>query len=305
MTPTIELRSQFTAMGCPCEVRLFADHEDYGREILRLSVAEAQRFQHKYSRYEDGSIISQINDSAGRAPVAIDQETHAILQYSGVCYVQSNGLFDVTSGVLRRIWHKEMQALPTEAEIDECLAIIGWDKVQLDSDHVFLPLAGMELDFGGVVKEYAADAIAEQAKQAGIESGYINLGGDIALIGPQPDGHPWPIGIRDPNNPEQAAATLKLSSGAVSTSGGYERFFEIDGSRYSHLINPTTGWPVDSLKSVSVTAPKAVVAGSLTSIALLNGTEDGIDFLKSCEIPFLAIDLDDCSHGHLQELPHV
>ena len=297
-----ESQALFTAMGCPCEIRLFATDNDLSQQVLHQCHEEALRFQNKFSRYRDDSIVSRINHSAGQSPVTIDPETSAIMQYSSVCYVQSNGLFDITSGVLRKIWNMDTQTLPKQSEIDNCLQTIGWDKVTLETDSIFLPDPGMELDLGGVVKEYASDAIAEKARQSGIESGYINLGGDIAIIGPQPDKRPWPIGISDPDRTDKPVATIQLSKGGVSTSGGYERYTNIDGKHYSHMINPKTGWPVDSLISVSVAAHKAVVAGSMTSIALLQGSDSGVEFLKDSGVAFFAIDQSGEYHGHLEKI---
>ena len=134
-----ESQALFTAMGCPCEVRLFATDNDLSQQVLRQCHGEALRFQNKYSRYRDDSIVSKINHSAGQSPVTIDPETSAIMQYSSVCYVQSNGLFDITSGVLRQIWNMDTQTLPRQSEIDNCLETIGWDKVELETDIIFLP----------------------------------------------------------------------------------------------------------------------------------------------------------------------
>ena len=287
-------------MGCPCEIRLFDKEYRRLHTISRQLEHEARRFEHRYSRYRADSIISKINNSAGQAAVAIDQETSAIMQYSAVCYVQSNGAFDITSGVLGKLWNRNMQELPSDSDIKNCLDQVGWEKVELEEDSIRLTVTGMELDLGGVVKEYAADAMANMAREHEIEHGYINLGGDVSLVGPQPNGSPWPIGISNPNNPARPIATLMLDSGAVSTSGGYERYTEVAGKKYSHLINPKTGWPVDSLVSVSVAAPQAVVAGSLTSIALLHGAEGGIEFLERCGVPYFAIDQQGQYHGPLK-----
>ena len=148
----------------------------------------------------------------------------------------------------------------------------------------------MELDFGGVVKEYVADALTLMARSMAIEHGLVNLGGDISIIGPQVTGEPWSIGIVHPTVPDTAIAAIALSSGAITTSGGYERYFVINNKRYSHLINPKTGWPVESLLSVSVVADKAIVAGSISSIALLNGEREGLAWLASCDSAYLAVD---------------
>lgn len=298
-------RHRFSAMSCPCELVIHAESQTAAERIFDLCVEEALRFEAKYSRYREDSVTTRINRSAGRSPVTIDPETASILKYSDVCYAQSNALFDITAGVLREIWFRNMTELPSHHAVLGCLELIGWERVVCEvvseEETVYLPEKGMELDFGGVVKEYAADAIAALATTEGISHGFINLGGDIRIIGPKPDGSPWPVGIAHPQNSEQPIATIHLKDGALATSGSYARCFEIDGRRYSHLISPRTGWPVDGLLSVSVNAPQAVVAGSLTSIAMLQPEEEAIDFLESCRIPFFAVDSGLGCHGHLAE----
>ena len=223
------------------------------------------------------------------------------MQYAEVCHEQSDGAFDITSGVFRHVWHRGRQTLPLQREIDECLAKVGWDKVQHSEGRVYLPVPGMELDFGGVVKEYAADAAAALAKKLGIRNGLINLGGDICVIGPQANDEPWPIGIVHPANTGSPIATVSLTEGALATSGGYERFVEIEGRRYSHLIDPRTGWPIEGLLSASVIANQAVVAGSVASVALLQPQADGLAWLERCGTPYLAIDKELSCHGHLAD----
>ena len=260
---------------------------------------EIRRFEAKYSRYLPESMASAINRAAGVRSVPIDEETVSILEYAAVCHEQSDGRFDITSGAWRHVWHPERTTLPSQRELDACAAKVGWEKVRLSERAVFLPLPGMELDFGGVVKEYAADAAAMVAGRAGIRHGLVNLGGDIRIVGPQPDGRPWPIGIVHPRCPGAAIATLSLADGAVTTSGGYERFVEIEGRRYSHLIDPRTGWPVDGLLSVSVVASQAIVAGSVATVALLQSPAGGLDWLERCGAPYLAVDPQLGCHGHL------
>ena len=295
----------FQAMGCPCELRLAAADRSLANEVAVICTSESQRFESKYSRYLTDSVTSQVNNASGLHPVTIDPEVAAILDYSGVCYVQSEGLFDITSGVLRQLWNKNMRRLPTDSELEFYLDKVGWKKVEISAKEVFLPIKGMQLDFGGVVKEYVADVLAAKARSMGIEHGLINLGGDICIIGPQPDGTPWSIGITHPTEGNSAIAIIELSEGAVTTSGGYERYFDIDGLRYSHLINPETGWPVEGLLSASVAAPTSIVAGSLTSIALLKTPEDGLRFLEECATPYFAVDQQLGCHGNLGEVCHA
>ena len=290
---------RFNAMGCPCELRLFAPTDKDCSHAIGACVEEIRRFETKYSRYREDSVTTAINRAAGVEPTCIDEETASILKYAEVCYEQSNGAFDVTSGVFRQVWHAGRQALPSQEEIDACLSKVGWDKVQRSDGRVYLSVPGMELDFGGVVKEYAADAAALLARQRGIRHGLINLGGDICIVGPQPSGEPWPIGIVHPLKTISPIATVSLLEGALATSGGYERFMEIEGRRYSHLIDPRTGWPIDGLLSVSVVADQAVVAGSIASVASLQQQGDGLRWLERCDTPYLAIDSTLSCHGHL------
>ena len=292
-------RFRFTAMGCPCELRFHADTKESFARAVEPCLREFRRFDNKYSRYRPDSVASRINRAAGREPVPIDAETASLLAYAAVCHEQSGGLFDITSGAFRHVWHPRRTTLPREGELDAWVARVGWEKVRHSGHEVFLPLRGMELDFGGVVKEYAADAAAEIARRAGIDHGLINLGGDISIVGPQPDGQPWPIGIVHPQESDSAIATVSLADGALTTSGGYERYVEIEGKRYSHLIDPKTGWPVDGLLSVSVVANQAIVAGSIASIASLQRPEEGLDWLERSGAPYLAIDPQLSCHGHL------
>jgi len=286
-------------MGCPCELRLFAASATIAQHAAATCISEAARFEQKYSRYLDSSVTSAINRSAGVAATPIDPETSGLLQYAGVCYEQSQGLFDITSGVLRQVWNKDRQTLPGQAELEEITRLVGWDKIHLTDSEVFLPEPGMEIDFGGVVKEYAADAIAMRVKSLGISSALVSLGGDIVTFGAQRAGAAWPIGIVHPIQKESAIATIYLKDMALATSGGYERYFELQGKRYSHLINPHTGWPVDSLLSVSVSAQQAVVAGSISSIALLYDRQEAIDWLDNSGCSYFAIDQDLSCYGNL------
>lgn len=277
-------------MGCPCELHFHADTDQALARAVRRCVREIQRFEKKYSRYLLHSVTNTINRAAGRTCVRIDRETASLLHYAAVCYEQSDGLFDITSGVLRQVWHRRRTTLPSQGELEACIDKVGWDKVQLADRSVYLPVPGMELDFGGVVKEYAADAAAILARKFGIRHGLINLGGDICIVGPQPDGQPWPVGIVHPQHTDSAIATLTLAQGALTTSGRYERYVEIDGRRYSHLLDPRTGWPVEGLLSVSVVASQAIVAGSIATVALLHPQDRGLDWLERCVVPYLAVD---------------
>lgn len=289
----------FTAMGSPCEIRLYGLSRHALEPIAQTAISEVRRIEAKYSRYRDDSVISQINQNAGQKPVAIDAETAALLDYAQVCFEQSDGLFDITSGILRRVWDFKSGQLPRQKQINQLLPLIGWQQVQRDAQQVFLPKAGMQLDLGGFVKEHTADLIALFCQQQGVAHGLVNLGGDLAIIGPHPDGSPWHVGIRHPRNVEQAMAKIPVHAGGLASSGDYERYMCVKGRYYGHILNPKTGWPVSGLASVSVLAPRCLIAGSATTIAMLQGM-DGLAWLDQLGLAYLAMDLKGRVYGSIQ-----
>jgi thiamine biosynthesis lipoprotein len=266
-------------MGSPCEVRL--EDCDGAEEIARAARAEVLRLETKFSRYRDDSLATRINRSAGDPDgVEVDEETARLLDYAHASWRESDGLFDISSGILRRAWSFGSGALPAQSAIDALLPLVGWEKVRWEAPRIVLPRAGMELDFGGYVKEYAADRVAEICRARGARHGLVDLGGDLAIIGPHPDGTPWRVGIRDPREPARALLTLPLGWGAVASSGDYERCMVVDGVRYGHILDPRSGWPVRGLAAASVVASHCLVAGTLTTIALLKG-EAGAGWLDA------------------------
>ncbi|MDD5274499.1 MAG: FAD:protein FMN transferase [Methylovulum sp.] len=274
-------------MGSPCSMQFYSNSSAKAEALYQLVLQRIAQLEQRYSRYRDDSLITEINSRAGTGvKTPIDPETVALLHYADQCYRESQQLFDVTSGVLRRVWDFKNTALPTKAEINAVLPLIGWKKVQWDAQNIYLPQTGMQLDFGGIVKEYAADAVASLFRQQGVLNGIVELGGDIRVIGPMPNNQGWPIAIRDPRHPDKVIAQFKLSSGALASSGDYERFQFLDGVRYSHLLHPKTGWPVTGLQAVSVIAEHCVVAGSMATIAMLKA-DKGLPWLRKCGVPFL------------------
>jgi thiamine biosynthesis lipoprotein len=252
--------------------------------------SEAREVERKYYRYRADSIISIINSSAGENAVEVDTETAALLDYADLCFRQSAGLFDITSGVLRRAWNFKAPTLPLPQYLTELLPLIGWTKVEWRKPFVRLPLGGMEIDFGGLGKEYASDRLATRALALGVTSAMINLSGDIRILGPHPDGSSWQIGITHPRDTTQSVTALSVAQGAVATSGDYERYIEVGGTRYCHILNPKTGSSVCSFQSVTVHAESCLVAGSATTIAMLFGVSAGMRFLKELGLPFVTVD---------------
>jgi FAD:protein FMN transferase len=282
---------EFQAMASRCEVRLYAPDPPTARAWADVAIAEVKRIEAKYSRYREDSTTTSINRAAGGEAVDVDAETAGLIDFGAALHVQSGGRFDLTSGVLRRIWDFKAQRVPSPREIDAVLPLIGWSQVEWHDGTVRLPAPGMEIDFGGIGKEYAADRAGALLLERGAAHGLVNLGGDVRVIGPAPDGSPWRIAVQDPRGrPGATVASLDVASGAMATSGDYERFFVVEGRRYCHVMDPRSGWPVDAWQSVSVVAPLAVAAGACATIAMLHPLDEALAFLQAQGVRYLAID---------------
>jgi thiamine biosynthesis lipoprotein len=282
-------RFGFEAMGCGCEVVIISKSKKEAKSVAVLAIEEVSRIERKYSRYRPESIISRINAAAGHQAVECDEETLALFRYADTLYENSNTLFDITAGVLRHAWDFKNAVVPQRTVLSDKLSLIGWKRVEQQGTAVRLPVAGMELDFGGFGKEYAADRAATLIHGKGVKHGYVNLAGDIRVVGPKIDGEPWLIGIQDPRHKSRTIASIPAYTGALATSGDYERYFEADGHRYCHIIHPRSGYPVSYWRSVTVVAPLAITAGSYATIAMLKEAE-GLIFLENSGLGYLAVD---------------
>lgn len=278
-------------MGTPCDLQLFAPDPVSAQKVADLAIQDIQRLELKYSRYRDDSLLSDINRVAERGgSIAVDEETAGLLNYADACHQQSGGLFDISSGLLRKAWRFDKAQLPEQTLIASLLERVGWEKVRWSPPELTFLVANMELDFGGIVKEYAADRVATLCRQAGCRHGLVNLGGDVKITGPRPDGQPWRIGIAHPRDKHALLESLALHNGAVASSGDYERCIIIDNKRYSHVLNPKTGWPVGHLTSVTVVSDHCVIAGSASTIAMLK-EEQGPVWLEELGLPHIWTDV--------------
>jgi FAD:protein FMN transferase len=298
-------RFPFRAMASPCALSIVAPagDPDVARRAADAAIAEVARIEAKYSRYRDDSVTTTINRAAGGLPVAIDAETSALLDYADRCHELSGGTFDLTSGVLRRAWdfRRAPPRLPDPEAVAAAVDLIGWGRVERGGGArawVRMSRAGMEIDFGGIGKEYAADRAATTLAERGVAAALVDLGGDVRALGTQEGGAPWRVGIRHPRGTraDEAIAAIDVADAAVATSGDYERFIEIDGRRYCHILDPRTGWPVTHWQSVSVVAPLAIVAGSAATIAMLLGGGAGA-FLEAQGVRWLGLAADGARHG--------
>lgn len=280
------LTRSFRAMGSDCEFQLCFGSGSDSQFIFKCLQDELERLESKYSRFRKDSLLSQIN--LGKE-VNIDNETISLLEHAFNCFEQSEGLFDVTAGRLNSLWDFKKKKVPSQEEISYALSVTDFSKVSWNNGILSMP-AGMNVDFGGIVKEYAADTLAVLAKKFGVQYGLINLGGDIAIVGNKPDGIAWKVGITDPRGTETEIASIDIYSGGLATSGDYKRYFIYEGKRYSHILNPKTGFPCAGLRAVSVAANLCTVAGSIATIAMLKDEPEAIKWLNDLGVPFVAMD---------------
>lgn len=286
-------KRRFSSMGCPCSMQFYAPNDFIAENVFKAVFAEADRLDRYYTNYSPSSFTAAINRSAGdKAGIVVDAETATLLDYAQQCTIMSDGLFDITAGTLRRAWVFEgsTSSLPSQKQVQELLKLVGWEKVKWKNPRFTLPQKGMMIDFGGIVKEYAADAAEKVCLSMGIKNALIDMGGDIKIVGPHINGRPWNIGVSHPRKQGEEIAVIRLSSGGVATSGDFERSIKVDGKMYSHILNPKTGWPVEGMSGVTVVADHCLIAGSLTTIAFLKGPDEGLEWIKSLEVPFFCAD---------------
>jgi thiamine biosynthesis lipoprotein len=268
----------FSAMASPCELLLAESERRDAMALATIVAEEAWRVERKYSRYRSDSVVSMINQSRG-SQMVLDDETAAMIDYAQHCFQISNGMFDITSGILRTAWRfDQSDHLPQAAVIEELLPLIGFGKLQWHRPVLMMPHR-MELDFGGFGKEYAVDRayalLAEQYHGVFL----INFGGDLRANRAPPKGV-WRVGVERPDADREASVMLELEYGALATSGDSHRYLIKDGVRYGHILDPHTGWPVGRApRSVTVAASSCTEAGLLATMALLKGAQ-AEEFLK-------------------------
>lgn len=272
---------QFEAMASPCEVLIDSHDEALAQRIVKTISAEAWRIEQKFSRYREDNIVYQINNAAG-APVVVDAETAHLIDFADHAYQISAGLFDLSSGVLRRIWKFDGSAnVPNATSARAMLGIVGWDKVEWVSPQLRMA-PDMEIDFGGIGKEYSVDRAAALVAEYTNIPVLINFGGDLFANAPPSYQAHWLVGVE--NIGGLKSALIQLRRGGLATSGDARRFLLRDGTRYSHVLNPLTAWPVmDAPHSVTVAANNCVESGLLATLAMLNG-RDAEEFLDAQDV---------------------
>ncbi len=279
-------RGRFYAMASPCEILCKTEGARQAEDLTELAAAEVWRIEDKFSRYCSDNIVASINSADG-APVAVDTETAHLLDFSTTLFELSEGKFDITSGVLRKVWRFDGgNEIPDPQAVCRVLELVGWQKAKW-RDHRLQLEAGMEIDLGGIGKEYAVDRVCTILRNSATVSCLVNLGGDLAVTQRADDRQPWKVGIEGlDSRTELPAKRVNLQVGALATSGDARRFLLRDGKRYSHILDARTGWPIpDAPHSITVAADTCTQAGMLSTLGMLQGkTAEG--FLQAQEIRF-------------------
>ena len=261
-------------MASPCEVLIETNDRDEAFELTKTAAAETWRIEDKFSRYLSGNIVDRINRADGD-PIKVDPETSQLIDFASTLYELSEGQFDITSGVLREVWQFDgSDNIPSEKSVERVLTNVGWHRVSWASPLLRMK-PGMEIDFGGIGKEYAVDRVAGMLREATTASCLVNFGGDLVATRSPARRKAWSVGIEAISGKVATAEkVLSLQVGALATSGDARRFLQSDGIRYSHILDPKTGWPIpDAPRSVTVAADTCVQAGMLSTLAMLKGAQ--------------------------------
>ena len=281
----------FDAMASPCEILLRNLEPEFCHQIAKMVYLETKRIENKFSRYIAGNLVDRMNNSDGQ-PIEIDPECFNLLEYARNLFEISDGLFDITSGVLRQGWKFHPNSIPpTKDEIDALKIYIGFDQLSYDEKYFSMPKS-MQIDFGGIGKEYAVDQIVNIIRsdcKKKLTSFLVNFGGDLSAEKYNTQDPAWVVGLESANTNNQTDSMISLSSGSVATSGTTKRFLEYQGKQYGHLLNPKTGYPIEgSPRSITTFANSCVLAGSFSSLSMLQGIQ-AENFLKEQGVKYICI----------------
>lgn len=278
-------RLRFGALGTQCEIQYVCDDAGAATDFEHAAVRWVEAFEAKYSRFRPSSLISRINTAAGQAWVEVDEEMDQLLKLCESLHFLTDGILDPTLLPLIRLWNykAERPEIPGDAAIEATRRLVGWNLVQRANGRIFLPLAGMALDFGGFGKEYAVDVVAQIAIDHGITAVLVDFGHDLRAIGQPPDRPAWHIGLEDPRRPGSSAGSVALlANRGIASSGDYLRRFVIGGRRYGHILDPRTGRPVaNGCLQSTVIAGSCLHAGVLSTTAFVLGPARGIEFIQT------------------------
>ena len=272
-------------MGNRFEISILANDENFANTCIDLAIEEIRRIEKLLTTFSNDSVTFQINENAGIQPVVVPKEVFDLIFRCQMISKMTQGAFDISYGSIdKKFWNFDlnMTSLPDKDLAKKAVELINYENIILNETDktVFLKNKGMRIGFGGIGKGYAAECAKKILKQNGIESGIVNSAGDLTAWGYQENGEAWTIGIADPNKKESVFSTFNITNTSVATSGNYEKFVLIDGKKYSHTIDPKTGYPISGIKSVTIIAENAEIADALATPVTVMGIEVGLNFIN-------------------------
>lgn len=271
-------------LGSPFEITVVATDSVQGNQFVNMAFDEVTRIEHLISDWIPTTQISKVNQQAGIAAVKVDLEVFELVERALKISKLTDGAFDISYASMDKIWKFDgsMKTMPTEEAIKKSVAKVGYENILLDANNttIFLEKEGMKLGLGGIGQGYIADKIKVLLQKNGCTSGLVNVSGDINTWGKQPNGADWSVGIVNPMNKNKVFATFSLYDSAVETSGSYEKYVTFNGKRYSHIIDPRTGYPATGIVSVSVFAKQTELADALATGIFVLGVEVGLDLVN-------------------------
>jgi FAD:protein FMN transferase len=294
-------------MGNRFELSAVAPDQTWAYECIDAAVKEIQRIEQLLTTFNDASETNQINSNAGIAPVRVSRETFNLIERSLRISQVTQGAFDITYGAVdKRLWNFDttMKTLPDKETVRKSVQLINYRNVLLNESSctVMLREKGMRIGFGGIGKGYAAEQAKKLMIDLGVESGVVNASGDLTTWGYQPNGQPWTIGIANPELSGQVFSYINITNMALATSGNYEKYILINGKKYSHTIDPRTGYPVTGIKSVTIISPNAEIADAMATPVMIMGIRAGLDMINQIN-DIEAIVIDD--HGRIHKTNHI
>jgi thiamine biosynthesis lipoprotein len=280
----VTFKKTASLLGSPFDITVVAKDSIQANAYTNEAIDEVKRIENLISDWIPTTQISSVNTNAGIKPIKVDVEVYDLVERALKISKLTNGAFDISYASMDRIWKFDgsMKKMPSKEEIKKSVEKVGYHNVILNSKDttIFLKNKGMKIGLGGIGQGYIADKIKELLKSKGCESGLVNVSGDISTWGKQIDGNPWTIGIINPMNKNKVFATFPLEDTAVETSGSYEKYVTFDGKRYSHIIDPRTGYPASGIVSISVFAKQTEMADALATGIFVMGVEVGLNFVN-------------------------
>ncbi len=271
-------------MGCDFKITVIASSEVESKKYIDSAIYEIKRIESLISSWDNNSQTTLINNNAGISPVKVDNELIKLIERSIAISKFTDGAFDISFASMDRIWKFDgsVTEMPSKEKIMASVENVGFENIIIDKQNstVFLKNKGMKIGFGGIGKGYAADKAKDILISKGISGGIINASGDLTTWGKQPSGKPWQVGLKNPLNKDKIFSWFPVENRAVVTSGNYEKYIMINDKRYSHIINPKTGFPSQGIMSVSVFALKAELADALATSIFVMGVDKGLYFVN-------------------------